>query len=294
MNIYEILALIALGFILRRALKSEKPFVHLNKFASHVLLTLFVFSSIASKDLDYLIEIRVVFLCVFLIIALSLGSSFLYARLFVRDKEWAGTLMVLSTYPNTEAMGYPIASLFLDDLTPAIIYANINRLILLPIVTFVAAHYSIRKASLRESLTKALKFTPTSANLLALSLVILGIKLPGGLLEIMNGIGWWNIPLILIYFGSRINLEKFEWRKLFEVGIFRIALPFVFVFLTLNAPPEIFYAVLVEASMPPAIIANVILAHYGLREEEGIGITIILTLVVLFLFLLLRIGLINL
>lgn len=121
MNIYEILALIALGFILRRALKSEKPFVHLNKFASHVLLTLFVFSSIASKDLDYLIEIRVVFLCVFLIIALSLGSSFLYVRLFVRDKEWAGALMVLSTYPNTEAMGYPIASLFLDDLTPAII-----------------------------------------------------------------------------------------------------------------------------------------------------------------------------
>ena len=167
-------------------------------------------------------------------------------------------------------------------------------MILLSIVTFVAAHYSIRKASLKESLTKALKFTPTSANLLALSLVILGIKLLGGLLEIMNRIGWWNIPLILIYFGSRINLEKFEWRKLFEVGIFRIALPFVFVFLTLNAPPEIFYAVLVEASMPPAIIANVILAHYGLREEEGIGITIILTLVVLFLFLLLRIGLINL
>jgi hypothetical protein len=104
----------------------------------------------------------------------------------------------------------------------------------------------------------------------------------------MNKLGWWSIPLILIYFGSRINLQKFEWRKLLEVGTFRIAIPFVFVVLTLKTNPEIFYAVLVEASMPPAIMANTILAHYRLREEEGIGVTIVLTIIVLILFLVLR------
>ena len=288
MNIYEMLALIGIGLILRRVVKSEVPFVYLNRFASQVLLTLYVFSNVASKDIDYLIEIRVVFLYVFLIIALSLGASSLYGRFFVQDKKWQGALMILSTYPNTVAMGFPIASLFLDDLTPAIIYASTNTLIVLPIVTFVAAHYSSGKASLRESLLRALKFPPTSANLLALSLVLLGIKLSPGLLGVMNEIGWWSIPAILIYFGSRINLQKFEWRKLLEVGTFRIVLPFVFVVSTLRTNPEIFYPVLVEASMPPAIMANAILAHYRLREEEGIGVTIVLTLAVLILFLALR------
>jgi len=92
----------------------------------------------------------------------------------------------------------------------------------------------------------------------------------------------------LIYFGSRINLQKFEVRKLLEVATFRTVLPFIFVFLTLKAPSDIFYAVLVEATMPPAIIGNAILAHYRLREE-GIGVTILLTLMVLILFLVFRV-----
>ncbi|ALV62787.1 Malate permease [Thermococcus sp. 2319x1] len=289
MNIYQMLALIAIGFILRRIIKSEKPFAHLNKFASRGLLTLYVFSNVASKDLAYLMEIKIVFLYVFLIVALSLGTSFLYARLFVGDKKWQGALMILSTYPNTVAVGFPIASLFLDDLTPAIIYASTNTLIVLPVVTFVAAHYSSGKASLGESILRALSFPPTSANILALTLVLLGIELPSQLLGGMNKIGWWSIPAILIYFGSRINLQKFEWRKLLEVGAFRIAIPFVFVTLTLRTGSEIFYAVLVEASMPPAIMANAILAHYRLREEEGIGVTIVLTIMALVLFFVLRI-----
>ncbi|WP_175059421.1 AEC family transporter [Thermococcus sp. 2319x1] len=289
MNIYEMLALIAIGFILRRIIKSEKPFAHLNKFASRGLLTLYVFSNVASKDLAYLMEIKIVFLYVFLIVALSLGTSFLYARLFVKDKKWQRALMILSTYPNTVAVGFPIASLFLDDLTPAIIYASTNTLIVLPIATFVAAHYSSGKASLGESILRALSFPPTSANILALTLVLLGIELPSQLLGGMNKIGWWSIPAILIYFGSLINLQKFEWRKLLEVGAFRIAIPFAFVVLTLKTSPKIFYAVLVEASMPPAIMANAILAHYRLREEEGIGVTIVLTIMALVLFFVLRI-----
>ncbi len=60
------------------------------------------------------------------------------------------------------------------------------------------------------------------------------------------------------------------------------------VFLTLRGSGSIYYAVLVEASMPPAIIANVILAHYRLRAEEAISVTVVLTLMVLSLFIVLR------
>lgn len=85
-----------------------------------------------------------------------------------------------------------------------------------------------------------------------------------------------------------INLRKFEVRKLAEVAAFRMFLPFIFVSLTLKAPEEIFWAVLIEASMPPAIVANVILAQYRLKEEEAIGVTIVLTLLAIMLFSILR------
>ncbi|NJE07609.1 transporter [Thermococcus sp. M39] len=288
MNIPEMLSLIIVGFLLKRMIKSRKPFSVIRFLASDVLLAFYVFSNVASKDLEYLMEIKVVFMYVFLIIGVSLVGSYLYG-LRLEDKKWRAALMILSIYPNTVALGFPIASLFLEDLTPAIIYASTNTLIVLPISSFIAAHYSSGGASLKETVKRALRFPPVTANLLALVLVIGRINLPSHFLDILHKIGWWSIPLILVYFGSTINLRKFEIRKLLEVAAFRIVLPFVFVFLTLNAPKEIFWAVLVEASMPPAIVANVILAQYKLKEEESIGVTIVLTLLVILLFVILRV-----
>ncbi|AFN03243.1 transporter [Pyrococcus furiosus DSM 3638] len=282
MNIPEMLALISLGYILRRLINDERPFSILRIIVNEVLFAIFVFGNVASKSLDYLIRIKLVFIYVFLVIGLSLLTSYVYGKLFLKDREWRGALMVLSSYPNTAALGFPIASLFLRDITPAILYATTNSLIILPIVTFIAAHFSGKQSSIKESVKRALKFPPTSANLLALTLVMLGIKLPEWLLEPIIRIGWWNIPLLLIYFGSRISLGKFSIRRLLEVATFRTIIPFLFVLITLRgAEREIFYAILVEASMPPAISANAILAQYNLKAEEAISTTFVWTLIVI-------------
>ncbi|WP_297468677.1 AEC family transporter [Thermococcus sp.] len=289
MNIAEMLALIAIGYALKLVIKDERPFDYLRILVNDVLLALFIFGNVASKDLGYLLSIKTVFLYVFLIIGISLSASYLYGRVRLKNDPWAGALMVLSVYPNTAALGFPIASLFLDDITPAILYSTTNSMIVIPIVTFIAAHYSSGGASVKESFLKALKFPPTLANLLALGMVIAGIHLPGWFIDPIKTIGWLSIPLLLIYFGSRITLRAFDVRKLLEVGAFRIAIPFVFVFLTLrNARPEIFYSVLVEASMPPAIAANAILAQYRLKADEAISVTFVLTLLVIGLFVILK------
>ncbi|ASJ02584.1 transporter [Thermococcus profundus] len=288
MNIYEMLAVIAVGCVLKWLVRDERPFQWLNVFSTRILLTLFVFGNVASKDLGYLLSIRLVFIYVVLIITLSLGMSYIYARSFVKDDNWRGALMILSTYPNTAAMGFPIASLFLDDITPAILYSTTNSLIVLPLATFIAAHYSSGRASVKNSLVRALKFPPTAANLLALALVLAGVRLPAWLLNPVKEVGWWSIPLLLVYFGSIIDLREFRLRHLVEVGLFRNVLPFIFVFLTLKGAGDVYYAVLVESAMPPAIMANVILAHYKLKAEEGIGVTVVLTLITLVFFTTLR------
>ncbi|WP_297462167.1 AEC family transporter [Thermococcus sp.] len=289
MNIAEMLALIGLGYLLKLVVRKEKPFDWLRFITNDVLLAFFVFGNVASKDLGYLLSIKTVFLYVFLIIGISLSASYLYGRIRLKNDPWAGALMVLSVYPNTAALGFPIASLFLNDITPAILYSTTNSMIVIPIVTFIAAHYSSGGASVKESFLKALKFPPTLANLLALGLVVAGVKLPDWFIEPVKTIGWLSIPLLLIYFGSRITLRAFEPRKLLEVGAFRIAIPFLFVSLTLrNARPEIFYSVLIEASMPPAIAANAILAQYRLKADEAISVTFVLTLLVIGLFVILK------
>ncbi|MFA4647658.1 AEC family transporter [Pyrococcus kukulkanii] len=285
MNIPEMLSLIFLGYLLKRAIKSERFFYILRRLINEVFFALFVFGNVASKDLSYLLKIKIVFLYVFLIIGISLSTSFLYSKLFVKDEKWRGALIVLSSYPNTAALGFPIASLFLDDITPAILYSTTNSLIILPIVTFVAAHYSTGGASIRKSFKKTLRFPPTVANLLALTLVIAGIRLPDWFINPIKTIGWTNIPLLLVYFGSRISLGKFSVRKLIEVATFRSLIPFVFVYATLHGyPREIFYAILVESSMPPAIAANAILAQYELKAEEAISVTFVWTLIVMAFF----------
>ncbi|WP_461863808.1 AEC family transporter [Thermococcus sp.] len=285
MNIAEMLALILIGYALKRMVKSEKPFDYLRIVVNDFLLALFVFGNVASKNLAYLLSIKTVFIYVFLIIALTLSASYLYGRVFLRNDPWAGALMVLSVYPNTAALGFPIASLFLSDITPAILYATTNSMVVLPLVTFIAAHYSTGGASIKKSFLRALKFPPTLANLFALGLVIANVELPSSVVGTIRTIGWWSIPLILVYFGSRITLKSLRWRKLLEVGAFRIAIPFLFVILTLgSAPRDIFYSVLVEASMPPAIAANAILAQYRLKAEEAISVTFVLTLLMLAFF----------
>ncbi|MDI3474738.1 MAG: malate permease [Thermococcaceae archaeon] len=289
MNIPEMLALIAAGYVLKLIIRRDHTFEYLRQFINNVLLTLFVFGNVASKDLEYLLQIKMVFIYVFIVIGISLGFSYIYGRFVLKNDPWAGALMVLSVHPNTAALGFPIASLFLDDITPAVLYSTTNSLIVIPLVTFIAAHYSTGGASIKGSLRKALKFPPTVANLLALGLVIAGVHLPGWFIGPIKAIGWWSMPLLLVYFGSRITLRKFDFRKFLEVGTFRIVVPFIFVFATLrNAEPHVFYSVLVEASMPPAIAANGILAQYRLKAEEAISVTFVLTLLVLGLFILLK------
>ncbi|WP_461866769.1 AEC family transporter [Thermococcus sp.] len=289
MNIPEMLTLVALGYALKRVIKDDRPFNYLRILVNDFLLALFVFGNVASKNLEYLLEIKLVFLYVFLIILISFTFSYLYGHLFLKERKWAGALIVLSVHPNTAVLGFPIASLFLKDITPAILYSTTNSMIVLPIVTFIAAHYSSGGASIKKSFLKALKFPPTIANLFALALVITGVMLPESVLSPIKTVGWWSIPLLIIYFGSRITLRSFNWRKLTEVGMFRITIPFIFVFLTLRwTSLEVFYSVLIEASMPPAIAANAILAQYKLKAEEAISVTFILTLLVIGLFMMLK------
>ncbi|HAR36480.1 MAG TPA: transporter [Acidobacteria bacterium] len=292
MTVPVILALIAAGFFLKSVIRKDGIFNFIGILANDILLSFFVLASIAGRSLAYLMGLKEVFFYVVAVVILCLGSSYIYGRYFIReDRGWRGSLMVLSIFPNTAALGFPLVAIFTADLTPAVLYSAASSLLAIPLATFLTIRYSQDSHALRETVARTFSFPPVTVSLLSLILVLSGIRLPVKLINLAQAIGWWCLPLMLVYFGSRLQFRHIPVRKILETGFFRIILPFFLVWSTLRTPSEpVFYAVLIESSMPPAIMAASILARHRLKAEESTAVTLVLTLVAILLIFILKIS----
>ncbi len=292
MTIPLIISLIAAGFILKIFIKQKRVFNLIGILANDILLSFFVFASIAGKDLTYLSGLKKVFIYVAAVTLTCLVGSYLYGRQFHKeDRAWRGALIVLAVFPNTAALGFPMVALFTADLTPAVLYSAASSLLALPLASFLTIRYSKETGSLQEALNGTLSFPPVPISLFSLALVFSGIRPPDKLLNLAESTGWWCLPLMLVYFGSNLELKKIAAGKILEVGFFRMVLPFFLILLTLRTiDAGTYYAILIESSMPPAIMAVSILARHKLKAEESTGVTLALTLVAITLILILRVS----
>lgn len=292
MTIPVILILIAAGFILRLVIPKDWFFNIIGILANDILLSFFVLASIAGRSLDYLMSLKEVFFYVATVVIICLASSYIYGRYFIKqDRGWRGALLVLAVFPNTAALGFPLVAIFTPDLTPAVLYSAASSLLAIPLATFLTIRYSQESNAWKETVVRTFSFPPVTVSLLSLFLVLGGIRLPVKLINLSQAIGWWCLPLMLVYFGSRLQFRNIPVRKILETGFFRIILPFFFVCITLQAQSEpVFYAVLIESSMPPAIMAASILARHRLKAEESTAVTLVLTLVAILLIFILKIS----
>lgn len=292
MTIPLILGLIASGFILKQLFRKEWIFNFIGILANDILLGFLVLASLAGKSLDYLAGLSLVIFYVAAVVVLCLAGSYFYGRYFIRDdRGWRGALMVLSIFPNTAALGFPLVAVFTRDLTPAVLYSAASSLLAIPLATFLTIRYSRGGKGLGETVTATLTFPPVTISLVSLGLVLGGVKLPEKFLALAEKIGWWCLPLMLVYFGSRLQFKNIPLRKILETGLFRMMLPFIFLLLALRTSSEpVFYAILVESAMPPAIMAASILARHQLKAEDSTAVTLVLTLAAILLIFILKIS----
>ncbi len=287
MTIPVILILIATGFVLKLLIKKESTFHYLGILANDLLLSFFTFASIASKSLSYLLSLRIVFLSVIGVTLVCLASSYFYGLLFIKkDRGWRGALLVLSIFPNSAALGFPMVALFSKDLTPAVLYSAVSLLLVIPLATFLTIRYSRNHSTSKEILTRALSFPPIPFSLVAIILVLVNVRLPERFLNFLQSIGWWCLPLMLVYFGSQLSLKNIQIKKILETGLLRMVIPFIFVLLVCRSAAEpVFLTILIESSMPPAIMAASLLARHKLKAEEASAVTFILTMVAIIMIL---------
>lgn len=290
MSITSILLCLSGGYLLKKIFNLEKLFEVLGIITNDILLTLFVFGSVASKKLDYLISLRLIFLAVGLVLIANLVSSYFYKKLFLKnDREWATALMVLAVFPNSAALGYPLVSLFVNDLAPAVIFSQINFMVVLPLSVFILNSHREGDKAIKIGLIRTVSTPSVLANFLALLVVITGLSMPEKVLSSFVFIGKWSLPLMLVYFGSRLSFRHLSWRRLLETGVLRMLVPAVLVFFTFRSTPrDIFYTLLIESSMPPAIVAGSLLARYRLKAEEAVSVSFLLTILAIAGFVMLK------
>ncbi len=281
MAIWELLLMIALGWALRRVVRTDRPFRAVREVNDYLFFPLLIFCSIASKDWGFLSSLWIALLAAVLVVFVCFTMAHLYATR-VHETRWARTLVILSFYSNSVALGYPMASVFVNDITPAIVFAQTAFFISLPLAVFIGARYAHGDAGVLKSVVTALRFPPVMATLAAVTLVATGISLP--YLDAGLSIGRIGLYLILIYFGSRVEFGRINTRHIAEVGALRMALPLAVVLpLLWGTPWEIFAPVVIEAVMPPAIYANIVISRYELCDVEAMSTTFVLSIAVIVL-----------
>ncbi len=273
--------MIALGWVIRRIVPTDRPFRLVRELNDYIFFPLLIFCSIASKDWTFLSSLWVAVAAAVLVVFICLTAAHFYASR-IHEVRWARTLVILSFYSNSVALGYPMASVFVDDITPAIVFAQTAFFISLPLAVFIGARYAHGDAGVLKSVLTAIRFPPVMATIVAVILVAAGVSLP--YLDAGLSIGRVGLYLILVYFGSRVEFGRINPRHIAEVGALRMALPLVVVLpLLWGTPWDIFAPVVVEAVMPPAIYANIIISRYGLSDVEAMSTTFVLSMAVIVL-----------
>lgn len=135
------------------------------------------------------------------------------------------------------------------------------------------------------------------AVLLALTLVVLNIPLPGVVANICNTMGGAAVPLVLVGIGAAIYKNaRGMWHNLFDVfylsAVRLIILPLIFIMLfkLLPIPQEIFRVLVVTALMPVSSSSVLVARRYGGDMElasQAIVISTILSIVTVPLMLIL-------
>ena len=269
----EVVLLIFGGFIAKRFL-SERHEWGLRKFINYFLFPIFTFTNLAPQTLTGIWGMRDALFFGLLVPIIAVSIAYVLTRNM--EKDIKASIMMLSVFGNSGALGIPMTSLFVDDTTAAVIFLQGHRLGFF-LAVFIGAFYAHKKPDLKATLKDVILFPPVIAAIVA---ILLPVEVPQMILNILSYPTSVTLPIMLFYFGSRLVISKPNIDMLWRVSIAKMLVPTTVVILVsffIDLPSRI--TVLVESSMPPAILSNLLVGENGLGEERSVSVTMVLTLV---------------
>jgi malate permease and related proteins len=227
-----------------------------------------------------------------MIVAYIVGSGL--AILFKIRRERRGTFASMFALSNTIFIGLPVnLVLFGDDSLPyVLLYYIANTTLFWTIGVYgIARDGSIREGKPKPSFISAeglgrILSPPLVAFLLAVVLILLGVRLPLVLLDSCKTVGAMTTPLSMIFIG--IVIARVQWRKLrierdltlVVAGRFLVApLLLVLIARQTSLPLLMKQVFLVQAAMPAMTQTPILASAYGADSEyAGLGTALTTTL----------------
>lgn len=270
----EILLTIGIAYFLKRIGVFSQE--HSKVLVNYVLyFALPIMSFKAAHGLGFSKEVAYIGLGAWIVILLSLLSSYLIGSFLKLDKMNLKSFMIISAFGNTAFLGYPYSFSYYGEegLKYAIIYDNAGSFLAVFSVGFLII-------SGKLNLRSIILFPPFSG--LLIGFFLRDYPIPMSIQKFIDFSTASLLPVILFSLGISLDFSYIKKdKRLLIIAIFiKMFLSPLFALIVFKAFPidPIAYKVsILESAMPPMITASILLLKYGLNHNlafvsAGIGI----------------------
>jgi predicted permease len=215
----------------------------------------------------------------FALIAFILGLLFAYifAKIFKINANSATMIAMSVAYGNTSFLGFAFVDSYYGSyaLSLAIFYDQVNMLLLALLAPLVCSFGNAdEKFSLKKTFISVVTFPPTIAFVIALATK--GIVFPEVVTLFLQKVSFVLVPIIMFAIGMRFELSDIRGKEK-EISII-ILISMVLIPLTLYMGSFLLLensislkVSIMEAAMPPMVLATVTAIKSGLDEKLGMG-----------------------
>ena len=277
-TIAQILLYLVMGYLLRLVIRDRsKPLIQLVLF---VVFPAVILSKVPHMQAGG--DILFVTLSALLLLPLSMGGAYLLAQTMHLDRATTATLMMVSGLGNTSFVGFPYVKGLLgsEALGYAVIYDTIASFIPLILVgTVVVTWGAGKKVSVGNVLKELVSFPPFLVFCAALFLTPESI--PAAADPVFGFFETVLTPLTILAVGMRIDLSRLH-RDLklpmAALGFNMLLQPLLLggiVYFWFNPASMAYATFLLEAAMPPMVMAAIFAINAGLKADLAINAVVL-------------------
>jgi len=262
--------------------------VHLTGLLVKLLIPLLTIFSILTTPPEAFLELPAVIVLTILVVLL--GPVVLYVRLRRREVDNAtkGAFYTCVTFNNALFIPLPLVMMFIgQEGVPFVILFSIVQLFLFASIgSAIGSAFGETGTSLQEIARRTFAFPPLFAVILATALNLYGFSLPSPIASVLSYSGPVTTYLSLVTVG--LGVGPGTWMRdvgsaLEVVAIRQVIVPLLILPIVVfsGLSPVASQVVLIEAMMPPAVLAVVYASWFGFNSEKAATIVTVGTLLLL-------------
>lgn len=272
-QVLPILLIFLSGYIFKKFHKdSSKDLIDL---VLYFIFPIFIIYKVHSLEFnsDIYVVVSLAFLAFFLGVILALIS----AKIFNINKNSAAMIAMSVAYGNTSFLGFAFVESYYGSyaLSLAVFYDQVNMLLLAVMSPIICAYGASKENfSSKEVVKSIITFPPTIAFVIAIATK--SIVFPEVISIFLEKVSYTLVPLVIFAVGMKFNLSSIK-NKEKEISLIllisMVLIPLVIylvsvVFLSIDIAVK---TAVIEAAMPPMVLATVIAIKSGLDEKLGMG-----------------------